>query len=321
MFKAKVSIIIPTFNRKHLLSNTLNNILNQNLPPYEVIVIDDHSTDGTIEWLKNEFPAVMAITSQGKGPGAARNAGIKQASGNYIQFFDSDDLMTPNKLEVQVKLLGRRTDTFIYGPYAIASAPPEKWVLKDAILQYKPIPDDNLLKWVYRGWCSITQACLFPKELVDKIGPWREDIYTHEDRDYWYRVAKLIKSPPIHENITCTIYRQHSNQLTLATERLLQRSQDSLILDNQFLFDGHYKNMMSHLILTGRIHSTRKYINKIKKTQNSFSDVFYSRIHQLINKIQRIKTNNNWQPMHGATTDLDIFNQYISLFTNDFLKK
>lgn len=304
-------MIIPTYNRKHLISYTIDNILQQRLVPSQIIVVDDHSTDETLEWLEEQFGnKLILLKNKGKGPGAARNTGFEVATGDYIQYFDSDDLMTPDKIETQIRLLGNNKDTFIYGPYAIASAPPDEWKLLDAILQYHPLPDDNLLKWIYRGWCSITQSCLFPKELVEKVGPWREDIFTHEDRDYWYRMAKQITSPPIHENITCTIYRQHSNQLTLATERQIQRAHDSLVLDNEIKKDRNKIDLISKTLLNARINSTEKFLNKLNpeyQLKKTFTFYLLDFIHRINSKLNRIRTKTNWQIMYGANTNNHAF--------------
>lgn len=307
-----VSVIIPTYNRKHLLAYTLNNIRQQTHVPLEIIVVDDNSTDGTYLWIQEYYPDIILLKNFGNGPGAARNTGLKVATGDYIQFFDSDDLMTSNKIEEQLKALGNAKDTFVYGPYAIATAPPDEWKLVDAILQYDPLPDNDLLKWMYRGWCSITQACLFPRELIDKVGFWREDIHTHEDREYWYRIAQVITSPPIHTNTCCTIYRQHTNQLTLASERQLQRSYDSLIVDEAMQMDGRSVDKLSKLLLNARVSATKHYVNSIEHTfKLSFTDLICNVYSRGYNKVQRIRSKSNWQTMYGSNTDLEIFNHYI----------
>jgi len=313
-----ISVIIPTYNRIHLIGYTIENILQQTLVPKEIIVVDDHSTDDTMNWLKEKYgDKLILLTNKGKGPGAARNTGFEYATGNIIQFFDSDDLMSLDKLEIQTNLLGDKKDTFVYGCYALASAPPEEWKLMDAILQYYPLPDFNLLKWVYRGWCSITQACLFPRELIEKVGPWREDIYTHEDRDYWYKIAKVITVPPIHENISCTIYRQHTDQLTLKTERQIQRANDSILVDNEIRNNDLRLDVVSEFLLKARIHSTINYLYKHHKQKlfnNRSKTIFFSLIHRIYSKWNRYFTKNNWQKMHGATTSNEIFLDKINKF-------
>ena len=309
---SQISVIIPSYNRRHLLGYTINSILNQTLPPYEVIVVDDNSTDGTIGWLEEQYKSKLKIIKNvGKGPGAARNTGLNIAKGKYIQFFDSDDLLSNNKFEVQLQLLQNKTDTFVYGPYAIATAPPDDWNLTDAILQYYPFPGDNLLKWIYRGWCSITQACLFPRELIEKVGPWREDIHTHEDREYWYRVAKTVSSAPLHENKSCTVYRQHENQLTLKTERQLQRSLDAIIVDQEILNNNDIIDFVSKLLLKARINATKDFINNLTSENKYKTSVIYKATHRINSKINRLRTSSNWEKMHGTTTDYRIFMDYI----------
>lgn len=309
-----VSIIIPTYNRRHLLAYTLNNLRQQTHLSLEIIVVDDGSTDDTFQWIQEYYPDIILLKNFGNGPGAARNTGLKVATGDYIQFFDSDDLMTSNKIEEQLKALGNAKDTFVYGPYAIATAPPDEWKLVDAILQYDPLPDSDLLKWMYRGWCSITQACLFPRELIDKVGFWREDIQTHEDREYWYRIAQVITSPPIHTNACCTIYRQHTNQLTLASERQLQRSYDSLVVDEAMQKDGCSLDILSKLLLNARVSATKHYVNSIAHIYDlTVAEYVYIPFNRIYNKLQRLKTKSNWQKMYGANTSLVTFDDYIIL--------
>lgn len=307
-----ISVIIPTYNRKHLLAYTLSNIKQQSLKPFEIIVVDDSSTDGTYEWLCDTFTDIIILKNIGSGPGAARNTGLRIATGDYIQFFDSDDLMSLNKLETQANLLGNRNDTFVYGAYAIATAPPDEWKLLDAIIQFQPLPDSNLLKWMYRGWCSITQACLFPSALIKKVGYWREDIHTHEDREYWYRVAQAIRSPPIHENISCTIYRQHTQQLTLASERQLQRSFDSLVVDSSMQVNEFPKDLFSSILLNARISATKVYVNRYSHTYDILlMDSIYVQFLRIFNKIERLKSKSNWQSMYGANTQVCLFDSYV----------
>jgi GT2 family glycosyltransferase len=94
------SIVIPTYNRLSLLQRTLASVRKQSNADFEVIIIDDGSTDGTREWLASngEFPRV--IKQSNRGPGAARNVGARAAQGDYVAFLDSDDLWFPWTLDV-----------------------------------------------------------------------------------------------------------------------------------------------------------------------------------------------------------------------------
>jgi glycosyltransferase involved in cell wall biosynthesis len=100
-----VSTIIPTYNRASLVSEAIDSVLAQTYPQIEVIVIDDGSTDGTLEVLKRYGNRIQVISQPNAGPAAARNRGIDAAQGEMVAFLDSDDLWLPEKLARQVKLL------------------------------------------------------------------------------------------------------------------------------------------------------------------------------------------------------------------------
>lgn len=89
------SVIIPTFNRCDLLRQALASVQEQSFKDFEVIVVDDGSTDETLEMLKAEYPQVRVLTQANAGPGAARNLGASHALGDYLVFLDSDDLWFP----------------------------------------------------------------------------------------------------------------------------------------------------------------------------------------------------------------------------------
>ena len=87
----KISVIIPTYNRKHTLNRAIHSVLSQTFQPWEIIAVDDGSTDGTKEWLAKMYPAIRYIHQSNSGVSAARNVGIKTAQGDWLAFLDSDD--------------------------------------------------------------------------------------------------------------------------------------------------------------------------------------------------------------------------------------
>jgi len=131
---ADISVIIPAYNRAGLIGETLQSLLNQTLPAKEIIVVDDGSTDGTAEAVEREFsffskqfsgnsksniqhPTFKILRQANAGPGAARNRGLEEATGEFIHFFDSDDIASPNKHEVQLKALLETEADIAYGPW------------------------------------------------------------------------------------------------------------------------------------------------------------------------------------------------------------
>ena len=106
--KGLVSIIIPTHNRADLICETLESIKRQSYKMIEVLVVDDHSEDNTKEIVKKFIQQhselkVFLFDNDGKGACAARNKGIRESKGEYLQFFDDDDLMLENHIERKVK--------------------------------------------------------------------------------------------------------------------------------------------------------------------------------------------------------------------------
>jgi len=104
MTRPLVSIVVPVYNSEAFLRETLESIFALEYEPFEVIVVDDGSTDGSGA-IARSFPAVRYLRQENRGPAAARNAGIAVAEGEFVAFVDSDDLVLPHKLSVQVGYL------------------------------------------------------------------------------------------------------------------------------------------------------------------------------------------------------------------------
>src|SRR5713226_7707474 len=95
-----VSVIMPTFNRRRVIGRAISSVLSQTYSDYELIVIDDGSTDGTSDWLAQEYPGVRLIRcASNRGAAGARNFGFEAARGEFIAFLDSDDVWTPEYLQ------------------------------------------------------------------------------------------------------------------------------------------------------------------------------------------------------------------------------
>ena len=111
-----ISVIIPTYNREKLIMPAIDSVLKQTYQDIELIVVDDGSTDRTVELLKTiKDPRFYFVqTERNSGAPAARNIGIKQSKGEYIAFHDSDDIWMPHKLEKQLKFL-KENDADVVG--------------------------------------------------------------------------------------------------------------------------------------------------------------------------------------------------------------
>ncbi len=105
--RSPVTVIVPCLNAEATLAEALDSVLRQTAPPLEVLVIDDGSTDRSVDIARAFGPTVRMLRNPGRGPGAARHAGVLEARGDYIAFADADDLVEPTKHERQLAVLER----------------------------------------------------------------------------------------------------------------------------------------------------------------------------------------------------------------------
>jgi hypothetical protein len=210
-----VSVIIPNYNRGALVAETIANMLGQSLPPFEVIVIDDGSTDDSREVIKGFGEKVRLLCQENKGPGAARNAGLEAANGEFVQFMDSDDLASLNKLEVQGRAMQELKADIAYGPWIKLSFDGQRVIPENHVLQSRPVPSDkSLLHWFLTNWSIVFQTCLFRRTFLLETGRYRTDMFLAEDLEYFTRI--LLKEPKIiFTPESLMLYRLHTiNKLT-----------------------------------------------------------------------------------------------------------
>jgi glycosyltransferase involved in cell wall biosynthesis len=111
-----VSIVIPCYNREQYIGDAIESCLRQNHPAAEIIVVDDGSTDGSVARIKSFAPRVACIESTNHGPGHARNLGVQAATGEFVHFLDSDDLLTPDAVASELAIFRAFPDSdVVYG--------------------------------------------------------------------------------------------------------------------------------------------------------------------------------------------------------------
>ncbi len=300
----QVCAIIPVFNRANLIGQTLDSLLGQTLPPTEIIVVDDHSADDILGALAPYMSHIRFYKNTGKGPGAARNLGLSVSRSPIIQFFDSDDLLTNDKIERQAQLLVKENLDMVYGPYVMASVQGAGWKQEDVIMQAQALPDTDLLKWILRGWNAITQACLFRRAFLERCPAWDEHLITHEDYLYLFRLA--LQNPRIgHSAQGAVLYRQHGGQSTLGHTQALSRSADKIKVMEHMRQKSTWpeQDILTKTLFHGRLAETKLYHQKLEETDNQNIEDKFSSINRLLhkfhNKFERLKTGTAWETMHG----------------------
>jgi len=183
----RVSVIIPAYNARSSLGETLDSVIAQTYDDWEAIVADDSSTDGTVEFASGYHPRVRCVRSERNlGIGGARNLALTQAAGELVALLDADDLWRPEYLQSQVA----------HYDAAIAAGERVGIVCCDATVVYpsgrqvrsytrSPITLDTLLRHN-----TIYVSALAPRALIDGLGAFATDCLGTEDYDMWLRILE-----------------------------------------------------------------------------------------------------------------------------------
>ena len=245
----KVSVVIPTYNRKHTLTRAIESILTQTIKPLEIIIVDDGSDDGTREWIKEEYPFIQYLNQNNSGVSASRNRGIFSANGNWIAFLDSDDEWIPEKLERQLSIL--RSDK-----EAVFCHTNEIWIRNGTrVNQMKK--HEKYGGYIFEkclDMCRISpSSSIIKKEVFDHIGYFDESLIVCEDYDLWLRALHYYKI----ENMGQTLlnYRQHSNKM-------------GSVMDLQTILGATYARELYFKRLNLKIKSEKIKFNRLVKMKD-----------------------------------------------------
>lgn len=184
-----VTVVIPCYNAGRWILETLESVRNQTWKNIEIIIVNDGSTDNSVALIEAfELPSLSLIHQENKGQTAALNAGLAAATGDYVQYLDADDLLHPEKIEIQMKRL-------IENPGCMASAEWVRFFDKTEGLVFSPddtwqdlAPVDWLvLAWKEGGGMLYPAMWLLPTALAKNIGGWAEELNLNNDADYFVR--------------------------------------------------------------------------------------------------------------------------------------
>jgi len=212
-FNPLVSIIVPAYNEALVIENTIRSLLASEYSNYEIIVVDDGSTDGTPD-VARDFGATV-ICQSNAGAGAARNAGLARSTGEIVHFMDSDDLASPNSYHVQAALIEAGSD-IVYGPWMRTRFDGSTLYPEPVVVQQGAVRGAGALdRMVLTGrWLTVFQPCLFRRATLEAAGPYRTDLKTAEDIELLYRLARRAMAIT-HAEDTLVLYRVHpENQLS-----------------------------------------------------------------------------------------------------------
>ena len=268
-----VSIIIPTYNRTDLISRAISSVLNQTFKNFEVIIIDDGSTDNTENVVKSFNDSRIKYIKNKKNVGAAvtRNIGIKAAKGKFIAFQDSDDEWLPEKLKRQVKVLAAcQENNVIYTGF---------WRIKDKKKTYIPLSrvkqkEGSIHKELLKGNFISTQTILAKKECFEKVGVFDENLPRFQDWELVLRLSKHYDFKFIDEPLVLCYFTPKSistdSDAFLKAFKIIKEKYFK-DLDNKLLAK-HYFRIGNSLCLDKKFRQGRSYfIKSIKLNLLNFS--------------------------------------------------
>ncbi|WP_263261296.1 glycosyltransferase family 2 protein [Pseudomonas sp. RIT-PI-S] len=179
-----ISVVIPTYNYAHYLTRVLDSITSQVMENIEVIVVDDGSTDGTLELLRqyaSRWPVVDVVTQSNAGAGAARNAGIRRARGEYILPLDADDELTPTALAAFKEAVSSRPelDVVLGGHISVGPDGKEKSRMPAAVLA---MPEYAMARqYLLEKRIAISHSCTLFRRACLLARPYPENLKAGED--------------------------------------------------------------------------------------------------------------------------------------------
>ncbi len=220
-----VSVVIATYNRADLLSESVRSVLSQDYPSVELIIVDDCSTDRTPELiaeLEARDEQVRGIRlPDNSGPSAARNMGIASARGSLVAFLDDDDIWLPGKLTAQVRTLQDNPEAALcYAKALVGTA--------DGVATVQPYSGSHLgrngdnFENQLRHHAIKTPTVVVRKSVLEEVGVFDETLATGEDTDLFLRIT--LQHPATYVPEPVTVVREHRGRMTLGDRRSGRRA-------------------------------------------------------------------------------------------------
>jgi glycosyltransferase involved in cell wall biosynthesis len=247
------TVVIPTYNRSNLLNRAVSSVLDQTFEDFEIIIVDDHSTDETSSIVKSfSDPRIhYMINNRTKGACGARNTGIFSAKGKWVAFLDDDDIWLPEKLKSQYELSQRASKTvgLICTDYGIYKDRTDKPVI------YKNRPSGWVIdKLLYGGIIGCLSSVSIRTEILVSIEGFDESFPSRQDQDLYMRVAKLSEFAHVPKTLV-HIYQERRNRIgqnsksKLEGSILLQKKYSAMINKNLLLRHRYESHIFTYAFI------------------------------------------------------------------------
>jgi len=293
--KPHITVIIPLYNKANYIQNTLQSVLNQSFQDFEIIIIDDGSTDASLEKAKAiEDKRIQIISIKNQGVSNARNLGVSKANSAFIAFFDADDLWLKNHLEQLVSLKKAHPNCGMYAN-AYKKMQDGKAIPTTFDSTYSGIILDYFEASYIDGIASASSV-MIPKRVFDKIGAFNVNITHTEDVDLWIRIA--LNFPIAFNGEVTVIYQLDTIQ---NTSKIAMKNRKYLDLDSYFYNYKDHKSLKKYLDLNayaigitykmaGDKLLAEQYFDKIDKANLNKKQLFLmQRSNKILRSLLKIK--------------------------------
>ncbi len=285
-----VSVIIPTYNRRNLLDNSIKSVLNQTYKNFEIIIIDDNSNDGTYEYIKkiNHDKIQYIKNKETMYAPRSRNIGISHSKGDLIAFLDDDDEWYPNKLEKQIKLFQDSDVGLVYGGIDL--------FFEDYSLSYSTSPElkgDIYKNMLIKNYIGATPSVVIRRDILNNVCSKENEYFdpsfpARQDYDLWVRITEkcnvdFVRKPVLKQYYRNSIKRISSNvdnhikahhlldqKYKFSIESILSSSDKKERLISQYLFLG-----AQSIKINKRKLATKYYLEAFKIKRDIKSLIMY----------------------------------------------
>ena len=222
--KPFVSICIPAYNSEKWIGATIKSALAQTWDNKEIIIVDDGSTDNTLQIIREyESNIVKVITQENSGACIARNNALNNAQGDFIQWLDADDILAPDKIEIQLSDSDLNPQSRVLHSSAWA---PFYFRLNKAKFSPDPLwqdltPLEWLIKHIGEGYYMFPAPWLVSRRLTELAGPWDESLLLNQDGEYFFRV--VASSDYVKFNPNAKSYYRKGNLSSISSLRYGKR--------------------------------------------------------------------------------------------------
>jgi len=248
-----VSVIVPTYNRGHLIGETIESVLNQTYPYWELIIVDDGSTDNTSQVVESFREERIRYHTLAHGHGMIdrlRNFGIAKSKGTFIALVDSDDVWFPNKLAVHVQLMKKYPQAMFSFSHAFEFTNTSSFYVKTVFTKRNQTEDDvfvgNIFLQLLQGDYVAYPSLIFKRAAIDTIGWMDETLKSCHGFEYFLRLAATFEGIAINEKLMRI--RKHSQSTSL--NRPVASYEGTFEIMERYYKNNHIPKALYHQIVS-----------------------------------------------------------------------